>query len=81
MATVHSSWLQQGFFVLGNEGLMPSVREELEGALKLGRGTLHISNYPTATNWKHTYWWREGDIEYAEAQFFAGSVAATGSAA
>jgi hypothetical protein len=71
MATAHKSWLRQGFFVLGNEGLMPSVREQLEQDLNVRPGTLRISNYPVATNWKHTYWWREGDIEYAEAQFVA----------
>jgi len=68
---VHSSWLGQGFFILGNEGLMPAVREELERLLALGRGGLRIKNYPVATNWKHTYWWREGDLDYAEAQFVA----------
>jgi hypothetical protein len=71
MATAHNSWLQQGFFVLGNEGLMPSVRAHLEQALNVSPGTLRISNYPVATNWKHTYWWREGGLEYAEAQFVA----------
>lgn len=71
MPTVHSSWLKQGFFILGNEGLMPAVREELERLLSLSPGGLRIKNFPVATNWKHTYWWREDDIDYAEAQFFA----------
>jgi hypothetical protein len=71
MAIVKSSWLRQGYFVLGNEGLMPSVRVELEKALSLNPGSLNITNYPPATNWKHTYWWREGHTQYAEAQFFA----------
>jgi len=71
MATVHGSWLRQGFFVLGNDGLMQLVRDELDRGLGLSHGTLRIRNFPVAANWKHTYWWREGDIEYAEAQFFA----------
>ena len=71
MPTVHSSWLRQGFFILGNEGLMPAVREELERLLTLSQGGLRIKNYPVATNWRHTYWWRENDLDYAEAQFFA----------
>ena len=50
---------------------MPSVRDELEKALGFRRNTLRISNYPVATNWKHTYWWREGNVEFAEAQFVA----------
>lgn len=71
MTTVQSSWLQQGFFVLGKEGLMPSVREELEKHLGLQPHGLRISFYPTMGKWKHTYWWREGAEEYKEAQFFA----------
>ena len=68
---MHASWLRQGFFVLGDDGFMPSVRRLLEQHLSQPQGTLRIRNYPVASHWKHTYWWREGKTEFAEAQFFA----------
>ncbi len=71
MPTVQSSWLHQGFFVLGNERLMPSVRKGLERGLNLPAGTFRIAQFPMHKKWRHTCWWREGHLKYVEAQFFA----------
>lgn len=71
MANVKAAWLRQGYFVLGNEGLMPAVRKELEQSLQLPKGHFSIHYYPGHAQWRHTYWWREGDDAYAEAQFVA----------
>lgn len=70
MKKVPVSWLHQGFFAIGNEGssLMQLVRDELEQRLHL---QFRIESYPIGPQWCHTYWWRQGELNYAEAQFFA----------
>lgn len=45
-----------------------AIRDVLSTAL--GRGKLKIKKIPAASKWKHTFWWREGTVDFAEAQFF-----------
>ena len=71
MPLMKGEWLRQGYFVLGNEGLMPAVSRALEQSLQLTKGHFSIHYYPTHMAWRHTYWWREGNDAFAEAQFFA----------
>jgi hypothetical protein len=66
-----AEWLRQGYFQLGNDGLMPAVREALERNLQPAGRHFSIHYFPARANWKHTCWWREGLDAYAEAQFFA----------
>jgi hypothetical protein len=40
-------------------------------ATHLDLPTLQIAYYAAGPTWKYTFWWREGNSEYAEAQFFA----------
>ncbi len=70
---VAAAWLHQGFFVLGDapDNFTRTVREELRRALGLQRGALRIGGYPSRQAWRHTVWWREGDQNFVEAQFFA----------
>jgi hypothetical protein len=69
---VQSSWLNRGYFALGNEQptVTQQIRDELCKTLRLPADGLHIANYPVGPVWRHTYWWREGIIDYIEAQFF-----------
>lgn len=71
MATVRASWLEQGYFVLRNDGLMREVRDILEKSLGQAKGSMSIHMAPEPNKWKHICWWREGRKAYAEAQFFA----------
>jgi hypothetical protein len=50
---------------------MISIKESLCDALHLPPGGLRIATFPTGPQFKHTYWWREGSRDYAEAQFVA----------
>lgn len=68
--TADARWLHQGFFVLGDDqaNFTRAVRDELQRSLGLA---FRIGGYPNRQAWRHTVWWREGDQNYAEAQFFA----------
>jgi hypothetical protein len=66
---LQASWLLKGYFQVGDQ--MQEVRDSLAVKLGLPPPSLHIAFYPAGPTWKHTYWWREGEVDYAEAQFFA----------
>jgi hypothetical protein len=69
-----ASWLHRGFFAhLMDEDppILHAVRDELCKRLHLKSDSLQIAYFPGKSGFKHTCWWREGDTEYAEAQFFA----------
>ena len=68
-------WLLKGYFNLSeqdkNNTTTRLIRDELCVLLGLPSKGLRISTYPTGVAWRHTFWWREGDLDYAEAQLFA----------
>lgn len=68
-----SSWLHQGFFVLGaSPTFTEAVRGELCRSLNVARGHFSIGGFPAHQGvHRHTVWWREGKDNYSEAQFFA----------
>lgn len=72
---LEGAWLQRGFFNFSQQKprttTTTAIRDELCRGLGLGRGVLHIANYPTRANWRHTLWWRDGKEDHVEAQFFA----------
>ena len=47
------------------------IRESLCVALGLPANGLEIASYPTGPQFRHTYWWRDHKVDYAEAQFVA----------
>jgi hypothetical protein len=70
---IQSTWLTRGYFDLSNEAQPTTtqiIRDELCTSLGITPGGLQIANYPVGPSWKHTYWWREGKRDYAEAQYF-----------
>jgi hypothetical protein len=68
-------WCWQGYFDLSSPGrretTTQAIRDELTQRLGQGAQKLQIAQYPVGPQFKHTFWWREGDRDYAEAQFFA----------
>lgn len=74
--TLDQTWLLQGYFQLDarhtRHTLTQGIRDELARSLGLTSKGLRIAQYPVAATYKHTFWWRMGNLDYAEAQFFAG---------
>jgi hypothetical protein len=74
-ASISASWLLHGYFNLSGQDpsrtTTQQIRNELCTALGLPKKSLGIRTFPVGTNWRHTFWWREADVDYAEAQFFA----------
>lgn len=74
-AALSDAWLLEGHFDLGRQDphrtSMISIKENLCEALGLPADGLRIAFFPTGPQFKHTYWWREGSHDYAEAQFVA----------
>jgi hypothetical protein len=69
--TIRSSWLIRGYFNLSEEDRRHTTTQEIRDTLSTALGVnLQIAMYPVGPNWKHTFWWREGTADYAEAQFF-----------
>ena len=73
--SVDKNWLLRGVFQLESRRtrhtFTKGVREELARALRVAPGSLYIAQYPVAAAFRHTFWWRTGTVDYAEAQFFA----------
>jgi len=71
----NAQWLLRGYFDFKarerRDTLTRSVRDELARCLDVPADLIKISSYPVGPNYRHTYWWRLGEIEYAEIQFFA----------
>jgi len=71
---LQASWLLQGYFDFASEDARhtPSqaIRDGLASTLGLPAHKLRIRSYPVGPAWRHTFWWREGEADYAEAQFF-----------
>ncbi len=74
-ASVSGAWLLKGHFDFAGQDqhntTTLSIKANLCSALGLQPDGLGIANYPTGPSFKHTFWWREGDTDYAEAQFVA----------
>jgi hypothetical protein len=72
---LQSSWLLQGYFDFSSSHSHQSPSQEIRDALAQGLGlssaALKIASYPVGPAWRYSFWWREGDSDYAEAQFFA----------
>jgi hypothetical protein len=72
---LRADWLFRGYFEVSDPAGGPSATQHIRDglAVRLGRppAMVKIANYPVGPAWKHTFWWREGDSDYAEAQFFA----------
>ena len=66
---LQANWLLKGYFQVDDQ--MQQIREGLAARLGRPASAVHIAFYPVGPIWKHTYWWREGETKYAEAQFFA----------
>lgn len=72
---LQASWLFRGYFEVadpsGGPSITQQVRDSLATRLSLPAGSLRIASYPVGPAWRNTFWWREGESDYAEAQFFA----------
>lgn len=66
-------WLFRGYFEVSDPAGGPSFTQQVRDSLsaQIGGPSLRIASYPVGPAWRHTFWWREGNSEYAEAQFFA----------
>jgi len=66
-----AAWLQKGHFVLGED--RPSFTVAVRDELLRGTGLSHLEivQFPSQPAWRHSLYWREGEVNYAEAQFFA----------
>ena len=71
---IQASWLLRGYFDFSkqdrNDTTSQRIRNELCVALGRPKDSLRIANYPVGPVWRHTLWLREGEADYAEAQFF-----------
>ena len=69
--SVQGSWLLRGYFDLSGEDPHHTTTQTVRDLLSKSIGrALRIAGYPIGPNWRHTFWWREGREDYAEAQFF-----------
>src|SRR5262245_55404576 len=73
--SISAIWLQKGHFDFsGQDGRSTTsqlIKENLRVALGLPKYGLRIAFYPGGMRQRHIYWWREGKVKYAEAQFVA----------
>ena len=72
---LRSEWLEQGYFNLESSKRRIThtheIRDHLANLLKMDRASLKRRGYPVHQNFRHTLWWREGEHNFAEAQFAA----------
>jgi hypothetical protein len=70
---IEARWLLCGYFDLShqdsNHTTTQEIRAELSARLRVPR--MQIAMFPIGPNMKHTFWWRDGAVDYAEAQYFA----------
>lgn len=66
---LQASWLLKGYFQVA--GQTQQIRDSLAARLGRPASAVHIAFFPAKPKWKHTYWWREGETDHVEAQFFA----------
>jgi len=74
-ASISASWLLKGYFDFSaqdrNHRTTDLIRTDLCAALGLPNDGLRIAGFPVGASWRHIVWWREGNVDYAQAQFFA----------
>jgi hypothetical protein len=74
-ASISASWLLKGHFDFSardsRHTITQLIRADLCAALSLPKDGLRIASFPVGPAWRHIFWWREGNTDYAEAQFFA----------
>jgi hypothetical protein len=72
---LQGKWLFRGYFEVSDPAGGPSFTQQVRDSLAAQIGgvgvSFRIASYPVGPAWRHTFWWREGNSEYAEAQFFA----------
>lgn len=72
--SLQASWVWRGYFDLSAEdphsNTSQMIRQELCRGLGRPSGSLHMASFPVGPVWRRVFWWREGDTDYAEAQFF-----------
>lgn len=73
--SISASWLVKGHFDFSAQDprhtITQLIKADLCTSLSLPKDGLRIASYPVGAAWRHTFWWREGNVDYAEAQFFA----------
>lgn len=67
-------WVLRGYFDFSAGSPTPSqsIRDEVARLLSIKPGHFQIQGYPVRPAWRYVIWWREGEADYAEAQFFMG---------
>jgi len=69
-----ASWIRKGYFDFTglDHHRTPTIliRKALSRSLGLPPGGLRTKSYPVGPSWRHTFWWRQGEVDSAEAQFF-----------
>jgi hypothetical protein len=72
---LQGNWLFRGYFEVsdpsGGPSITQQIRKSLAGRMGGSAASFRIASFPVGPVWRHTFWWREGDSDYAEAQFFA----------
>jgi hypothetical protein len=74
MTMLKGEWVSRGYFHVGSgseKSVTQAIRDELSARLGLTPPGLQIRSYPVGPAFRHTFFWREGQRDYAEAQFFA----------
>jgi hypothetical protein len=73
--SISRDWLLKGHFDFDGQNPRKTttmqIRDELCTARALPTKSLVIANFPSGQARKHTYWWRDTELEYGEAQFVA----------
>jgi len=73
---LQSEWVSRGYFTVkdpeGGEPLTKLVRTSIARALGRDSDEIHVAAFPVGPAWRYALWWREGNDDYAEVQFFAG---------
>jgi hypothetical protein len=69
---ISASWLLAGHFNFSKQNPRNTTSQEIRNELSAALGRdFRPRSFPAGPTWKHTLWWREGDADYAEAQFYA----------
>ncbi len=71
---VRQEWLEHGFFQVtdsSGKSFSQEVRKALAARLGLAPGDLRLASFPVGPAWRFALWWREGEVDFAEAQFMA----------
>jgi hypothetical protein len=71
-----ADWLFKGHFDLSKQPphgtTTLQIKNQLSIALGLPKGNgLQVASFPVGPQKRHTYWWRETELKYGEAQFVA----------